>query len=331
MNSPARKRRRKQMPDPKKFIVSHPPYWHEGSSIFVRSYSIMFAALPAVLLGFIHYGMPAVAVVSLSVSTAMLWELLINRLTRRDITIGDGNAALIGLLFAMLLPATIPWWIVVVGTFLAIVIGKQIYGGIGGNAFNPVLVTMAILMISWNDYFDFNEALVDYDLDFIMAYPLTQLKYFGVSAIDGYTMGNLLLGRQSGGIGATFGLGLILGGIYLMARRMIRWEIALSFIAGTFITAFAFYLVDPGQYAGPVFHLLCGYTLIGAFFLATEDSSSPVNIIPMLIYGAGGGMLTVLIRNIGSYVDGVIYAILIMNLVNPLLDKIRPKAIGKVE
>lgn len=319
------------MPDPKKFIVSHPPYWHEGSSIFVRSYSIMFAALPAVLLGFIHYGMPAVAVVSLSVSTAMLWELLINRLTRRDITIGDGNAALIGLLFAMLLPATIPWWIVVVGTFLAIVIGKQIYGGIGGNAFNPVLVTMAILMISWNDYFDFNEALVDYDLDFIMAYPLTQLKYFGVSAIDGYTMGNLLLGRQSGGIGATFGLGLILGGIYLMARRMIRWEIALSFIAGTFITAFGFYLVDPGQYAGPVFHLLCGYTLIGAFFLATEDSSSPVNIIPMLIYGAGGGMLTVLIRNIGSYVDGVIYAILIMNLVNPLLDKIRPQAIGKVE
>jgi electron transport complex protein RnfD len=275
--------------------------------------------------------MPAVAVVSLSISTAILWELLINRLTHRDITIGDGNAALIGLLFAMLLPATIPWWIVVVGTFLAVVIGKQIYGGIGGNAFNPVLVAMAILMISWNDYFDFDEALVNYDLDFTMAYPLTQLKYFGVSAIDGFTAGNLLLGRQSGGIGATFGLGLILGGIYLMVKRMIRYEIALSFIAGIFITAIAFHMADPGQYARPVFHLLCGYTLIGAFFLATEDSSSPVNTIPMLIYGAGGGMLTILIRTIGSYVDGVVYAILIMNLVNPLLDKIRPKAIGKVE
>ena len=319
------------MPDNTRFIVSHPPYWHEGSSISSRSYHTMLAALPAVLLGFMRYGMPAVAVVSLSMSTAMLWELLMNRLTRRDITIGDGNAALIGLLFAMLLPATIPWWIVVVGTFLAVVIGKQIYGGIGGNAFNPVLLAMAMLTLSWTDYFDFNEALVNYDFDFIMAYPLTQLKYFGVSAIDGYAAGDLLLGRQSGGIGATFGLGLILGGIYLMAKRMIRWEIALSFIAGTFITAFGFYLVDPSQYAGPVFHLLCGYTLIGAFFLATEDSSSPVNLIPMLMYGAGGGLLTVLIRNIGSYVDGVIFAILIMNLLNPLLDKIRPNAIGKVE
>jgi len=124
-------------------------------------------------------------------------------------------------------------------------------------------------------------------------------------------------------------LGLILGGLYLIAKRIIRWEISLSFLAGVFLTALAFYIADPSRFAGPIFHLLCGYTLIGAFFLATEDSSSPVHFIPMLIYGAGGGMLTVLIRNLGNYVDGVVLAILVMNVVNPILDKIRPKAIGK--
>jgi electron transport complex protein RnfD len=286
--------------------------------------------LPAILLGFSQYGMPAVGVVSLSMATAMLWELAINLLRQRPKTIGDGNAALIGLLFAMLMPATTPWWVIVVGTFVCVVIGKEIYGGIGGNPVNPVLLGFAILMISWRDIFDFDAALLNYDLEFTMGYPLAVLKHFGVSAADSFRTIDLLMGKQSGGIGATFGLGLIAGGIYLIARGIIRWEIALAFLAGVFFTALIFNQFDSARYASPAFHLLTGYTLIGAFFLATEDSSSPVNFIPMLIYGAGGGILTVLIRNIGSYVDGVVFAILVMNLTNPLLDKIRPKAIGRV-
>jgi len=137
------------------------------------------------------------------------------------------------------------------------------------------------------------------------------------------------MGCHTGGIGSTFGLGLILGGIYLILRGLIRWEIAISFLAGVFITALLFNVANPEAYAGPVFHLLTGYTLIGAFFLATEDSSSPVNFIPMLLYGALAGLLTVLIRNIGAMVDGVVFAILMLNCANPLLDKIRPKALGK--
>lgn len=113
----------------KKFIVSHAPFWHDGSSISERSYHTMFAALPAVLFGLFQYGVSALAVVSLSVSTAIIWELLINKITRRSNTINDGNAALIGLLFAMLVPAGLPWWIVLVGTFIAVVIGKFIFGG----------------------------------------------------------------------------------------------------------------------------------------------------------------------------------------------------------
>jgi len=318
------------MPEQTKFIVSHAPFLHNGSSISTRNYNIILAALPAVLFGLFQYGMPAFSVSSLSVSSAIIWELLFNRLTKRKISIGDGSAALIGLLFAMLLPATSPWWLVITGTFVAILVGKQIYGGIGGNPFNPTLVAVAILMLSWKDLFDFNERLINFDFDFTVVYPLAALKQIGVSAVKSFSAGDLLIGKQTGAIGTTFGLGLIAGGLYLMARRIARWEISLSFLAGVAITALIFNLANPTRFAGPVFHLLTGYTLIGAFFLATEDSSSPVNFIAMLLYGAAGGILTVLIRNIGAHIDGVVFAILIVNILNPVLDKIRPKAMGKV-
>ncbi len=314
----------------KKFIVSHAPFWHDGSSITQRSHHTLLAALPAVLVGLYYYGLPAFAVMALSVSTAILWELAINYVTKRNISIGDGNAAVIGMLFGMLLPATTPWWAVITGTFVAIVVGKQIFGGIGGNSFNPAILSIAIISISWPDLFDFDAALVDYDLDFIMVFPLAAVKHFGAAAVEGFSVGDLLMGRQVGGIGTTFGLGLILGGLYLIIRGFIRWEISISFLLGIAFTAAVFNVADPARFGSPAIHLLCGYTLIGAFFLATEDSSSPVNPIPMLIYGAAGGIITVLIRNIGVYVDGVVYAILVINLINPLLDKIRPKAIGKV-
>ena len=317
------------MPDQKLFISSHAPYWHNGSSITAKNYHTMLAALPAVIMGIWQYGPSALGVVAFSVSCAMIWELVMNYMMKRPVSIGDGNAAVIGLLFAMLLPATTPWWAVMVGTFVAIVIGKQIFGGIGCNPFNPSLVAVAILLLSWKSLLDFDAALVNYDIGFNMIYPLGALKHFGTSVMSNYSAGGLLMSQQTGGIGSTFGLGLIIGGVYLILRGDIRWEISVSFLAGIFITALIFNIADADNYAGPVFHLLTGYTLIGAFFLATEDSSSPTNFIPMLIYGAVGGILTVLIRNIGAFADGIIFAILMMNLVNPLIDKIRSKALGK--
>ena len=314
----------------KKFIVSHAPFWHNSSSVPERSYHTFLAALPAVLVGLYYWSVPALAVVALSIASAICWELAINRITKKEVTIGDGNAALIGLLFAMLLPATTPWWAVLTGTFVAVVLGKEIFGGIGGNSFNPVVLSVAMLSISWPHIFDFDGMLVNYDLDFVMVYPLAAVKYFGAGAAADFSLADLLMGRQVGGIGSTFGLGLIAGGIYLMIRGFIRWEIALSFLASVFVSALLFNLIDPTRWAGPMFHLLTGYTLIGAFFLVTEDSSSPANTVPMLIYGAAGGVLTVLIRNIGAFEEGVIYAVLVINLVQPLIDKIRPKALGKV-
>ncbi len=319
----------------KMLVVSHPPFIHMGSTISKKTYNIFIVALIATLPGLYRYGAPAVGVVSLAVSSAIIWEYLMNMANKRPVSVGDGNAALIGLLFAMMLPATSPWWFVVVGTFVAVVIGKEIFGGMGANPFNPALIGMAILMVSWRNYFDFDAALANYTFETIKVYPMTAMKNVGPEAVSTINACDLLMGNllklQIGGIGATCGLFLIIGGIYLIIRNFIRWEISVSFLAGILITAYIFNCYDPAKYGSPVIHLLSGYTLLGAFFLATDDSSSPVYFIPMLIFGAGCGILTVLIRNVGMYADGVVLAILFMNLANPIIDKIRPKAIGKVD
>ena len=198
----------------KKLVVSHAPFWHDGGSVSARHYNIMLAALIPVIAGCVTYGVPAIGVVALSISCAILWELLMNKVMRRPVSIGDGNAALIGLLLAMLMPATMPWWAVLIGTFVAIVIAKQIFGGLGANPFNPVLISVAILMASWPQFFDFNYMLANYDTGFAMAYPLGSAKYFGASSVAAFTPAALLMGKQSGGIGTTFGLGVIIGGVY---------------------------------------------------------------------------------------------------------------------
>jgi electron transport complex protein RnfD len=314
----------------KQFIVSHAPFWHNGSGVPERSHHFLLALLPAGLMGLATFGVPALAVISLSVAAAIGWEVALSYASKRPVTVADGNAAVIGLLFAMVLPATAPWWLVLLGTFIAVVIGKQIFGGIGANPFHPVALAWTILYVSYKPFFDFDGMLVNYAFDFPAIYPLGALKAFGPEAVAQFSLTDLLLGHQIGGLGATCGWALIIGGLYLILRGFVRWEISLSFIGCIFLTALLFHLGDPSHYASPWFHLLTGYTLIGAFFIAPEDSSSPVNFAAMLIYGALAGFMVVLIRNIGAFADGVMFAILIGNTINPLVDKIRPKALGKV-
>lgn len=312
-----------------KLIVSHAPFWHDGDSLFQMNLNIMVAALPAVIAGLIHFGAIAFGVIALSVSSAMAWEAIANLISRKKLSIGDLESAVIGLIFGMMLSPLTPWWVVIVGTFIAVVIGKMIFGGSGANPFNPVLVGMAILTLSWKSFLDFDAVLMYFDLNFIEVQltPLVAVKNGFASASD-FALIDLLMGREIGSIGGTFGLGIIIGGLYLIARGYIRWEIVVSFILGIIIPAliFRFFYSDA---AGPMFHLFSGYTLLGAFFLATENSSSPVNTIPMLIYGFCCGAMIILMRNLGIYPDGTVLAILLFNLVNPILDNIRPKALGK--
>ncbi|MFN2436090.1 MAG: RnfABCDGE type electron transport complex subunit D [Desulfotignum sp.] len=312
----------------KKLTVSHAPFWHDGDSLFKKNLNFIIALLPAAIFGVLQFGAPALGVLALSVSCAMLWELIINAVSKKPFTIGDLDAALIGLLFGMMLPAVTPWWLVVVGTFVAVFMGKMIFGGIGASPFNPALLGMAILMLSWNMFFDFDTAYVNYEFDFIALAPLVAVKFQG-AATDLFPLSALFMGREVGAVGAVFSLGLIIGGIYLILRGYTRWELSVSFIAGILVTAFLFHLVNPESYSGPWFHLFSGYTMLGAFFLITDSSSSPVQRIPMLIYGFLAGFLIILMRNVGSYADGTILAILLVNVVSPLLDNIRPAALGK--
>jgi electron transport complex protein RnfD len=318
------------MPDKQKLVVSFAPFWHNGSRVTDRSRQILLAAAPAALFGVYRFGISALGVLALAVSSAVLWEFAFTRVAKRPASVGDGTAAVIGLLFGMMLPATLPWWAVITGTFIAIVVARQIYGGIGANPFNPAAVAVAILMLAWKQRMDFDTALVSYAFDFSAAFPLGAVKAFGTDAIKGLSLIDLFLGRQIGGIGTICGVALVAGGIYLVLRGIIRWEIPLAFLVGTAATAGIFHAVDPLRFASPAFHLLAGFTLFGAFFLATEDASSPVSFLPMIIYGAVAGAITVFIRNIGVFAEGLVFAVLVGNLIQPLLDKIRPKALGKV-
>jgi Na+-translocating ferredoxin:NAD+ oxidoreductase subunit D len=312
-----------------KLTVSHAPFWHDGDRLFRMNLNIMIAALPAVLCGLLQFGAPALGVLALSISSAMVWEYIIAILAKKKSDIGKLDTAVIGLLFGMMLPATAPWWLIFIGTFVAVIIGQTIFGGTGANPFNPTLIGMGILMISWKTFFDFNAAYVNYSFDYSHLAPLSAIKQFGASAAVDFPISNLIMGQQVGAIGSTFGLGLIIGGIYLILRGYIRWEITLSFIAGIILTALCFNLANPEQYAGPMTHLFSGYTLLGAFFLLPENSSSPVNRIPMLIYGFLAAIMIILMRNIGIYTDGTVLAILLVNLINPIIDTITPKALGK--
>lgn len=312
-------------------IASHAPFVHIGTSLGERYWNIFLACMPAVIYGIIFYEIPAFAVVSLSVGSAMAWEYLFKKVSKREPKIIDGSSAVVGLLFGMLLPATVPWWLVIIGTFLCVVVGREIYGGIGSSPVNPVVLGFAIIFMSWRPLLDFTGALGNYEIKFFPIEPLNAVKFMGANKASEFSTLGLLLGQQLGGIGTAFNLGLILGGIYLSLRRFIKWEISLMYLFSVFTTALIFNLVNPEKYAGPLFHLLTGYTMIGAFFLLVDDSTSPVNLIPKLIYAAMAGVMTILIRNIGAYVDGVVFAILLSNVFQPLIDKIRPKAFGKGE
>lgn len=306
----------------KKFLISHAPFIHSESSISRKNSRILLAMLPMVIFSALIYGWPAISVLSLSVSFAIGIELLIRLPLGRELEVIDGNAAVIGLMFGLMMPATVPWWIILIGTFIAIVLAKQFFGGTGENPFNPVLVAYAALLLSWGDLLNFNQAYFPYSIGFSTVDPLAMLKQFGPAAIGSFSIWDLFIGQQLGGIGTTFGLGIVVGGLYLISKGDVRWEIALSFIVGLFLCAYLFHMANPAKYAAPLFHLVTGYALFGAFFLATEDASSPTYRLPMVLYGLGAGALTILIRNIGVYTDGVVFAILLMNAASPLLDKI---------
>ena len=250
--------------------------------------------------------------------------LLTHRAKLWQVVLGCGAVLGVAAAFAFLLPANAPWWLVMLGAALAIGLGKMAFGGLGANAVNTALVGWAMLYVSWPALMDPNS--MQLDTSFID--PLVRLKYFGAGAVSHIGLTDLLLGNQIGGLGASQAGALFIGGSYLAARGTIRWEIALSFFVGVFLTAALYNVIDAERFATPFFHLCTGSTFLGGFFLATEWASSPGRQIPMMLYGLIGGAMVIIIRVYGIYPDGVPFAILLINLLAPLLDSIHPKPFG---
>jgi H+/Na+-translocating ferredoxin:NAD+ oxidoreductase subunit D len=310
-------------------VVSPGPHLHGGARISGIYYQFLLALLPAVIFGISHYGFDALDVIGLSMATAMISEMLMQKLLRKPVTIADGSAAVSGLLLALILPAHSPAYIVVVASSLGIIIGKQCFGGLGANPLNPALVGWAIVRITkpWAGFLDFDLILVNTDPGFPIEYPLSVLRVMGPAALDNFNMWELFLGRQTGGIGGAEIAALLAGGIYLVLAGKIRWQIPLFFLLGIVIAASMFHIANKEQFVGPMFHILTGNVIIGAFFLSTDFSSSPVNRWGMIIYGLCCGFLTIILRTWSTYLDGVVFACLLMSLFVPLLDKIKSKQV----
>ncbi len=305
-----------------KLLVSSSPHWHSGSSEFKINRDFIIGLIPAVIHSLFFFGMHAARVISLCIAIAVISEILIRKMFKKKVDPYNGSAVYLGILFAMLLPPTTPYWIVIIGIFLTVFIGREIFGGAGSNPFSPVLVGMAILELSWPSHLNVNLSSVNYNLGFDCHSPLTALKSAGADYTSKFSLFELGLGNQVGGIGSVAILFIIIGGIYLLARKVIRWEIPLFFAVGVVAMAAIFRAIDPHVFACPWFHLLTGNVMIGMFFLSTDYSSSPYSNPGKIIFGLGCGILTVLFRAMSVHEDGVIYAILIMNLFTPMLDKL---------
>ncbi|EMG37614.1 electron transport complex protein [Desulfocurvibacter africanus PCS] len=307
-----------------RLTVSPPPHWRSGRTVQRMMVHHLLALLPAAIMGVLYFGFDAARVMTLAGMVAVLTEVACQKLMGRDIDVDNFNALYAGVLFAFLLPATASWWVVTMGAAITIVLGRTVFGGFGSNPVCAPLVAWAVCRLSW-------PSAVDIDLNMahsLMNYPPDQLKHFGLQTLYQFNYTDLFLGKQLGGLGASQILALLAGGIYLLATGWIRAYIPAAFLAGVAGLSGIFWMIDPGAYADPAFHLLTGSTIFGAFFLATDAASSPVGRLPQILFGLIAGMMVITIRVYGVYPDGVPFAIMVANLLTPLLDRIRPKPFG---
>ncbi len=307
------------------YTVAAPPHWHNGRTVPAVMVHTVLALLPAAFMAVYYYGFPALRVMALSCATAVAVEALCFKVMERESSVDDFHAVVVGLLFAFLLPSTAPWWLVIMGAAVSIVVGKMLFGGLGGNPLCPPAVGWAILAISWKTLMDPDASVLYTDL----VNPLTQVKFMGLTAaFQKINHVDMFLGRQLGPLGGAQVAALLAGGVFLVARGCLRLTIPLSFLAGVFLAAGTFFATDALANPSPMFHLLAGNTIFGALFLATDPNSSPVNRTAMICFGLTCGIMTVIIRVYGVYSDGVPFAILLANLFTPMFDLMKPKPFG---
>lgn len=336
------------------------PYAHAKNSVGRTMGLVMLSLLPATLFGLYQFGWPAIFLFVFTILACLVAEALSLRVAGKPIKpfLMDGSALLTGWLLAMTLPPWAPWWIGLVGALLAIIIAKQVFGGIGQNLFNPAMVARVALLISFplemtlfsqpTPLFSaqapgFLESLAitfgsSDTIDAVSsATTLGHLKTEigrGIAlqdaASEGASIWQLLMGHSSGSLGETSAILLLLGGLFLLYKKVITWHIPVSMLGSLALLATIFHLVEPQHYVGPMTHLFSGAAILCAFFIATDLVTSPVSTRGQILFGAGCGLLVFAIRTWAGYPEGVAFAVMLMNACTPLIDHyIKPRIYGR--
>ena len=309
----------------KKLIVSSSPHMRSKDTISSIMLNVVIALMPALIAAVYFFGLRALSVVGISVISCVLSEYIWQKACGKPITINDWSAVVTGVLLGFNLPVTVPLWIPVIGGVFAIIIVKQFFGGLGQNFMNPALAARAFLLASWPVNMTtwvnpFTKLPLFMNVDVISsATPLGIIKSTEVAMeVPGYY--NLFMGNIGGCIGETSVLALLIGACYLLVKGIISWRIPTAFILTVAVLT---YIISPGgMFTGDaIYHILSGGLILGAFYMATDYSSSPMTPNGKLIMGMGCGLITSLIRIYGGYPEGVSYSILLMNILVPIIDK----------
>lgn len=321
-----------------RLTISPSPHVHGGDSVKKNMYGVVIALLPALAASVWFFGLGALWVILTSVLSCVLIEAAIQKfILKVPVSVSDGSAALTGLILAFNLPSNLPIWIIVIGALVAIGIGKMTFGGLGQNIVNPAILGRVFLLVS------FPAQMTSWPMPNGVdgATGATPLGIMKEGLLSGKTVSeilpeiptntDLLLGGIGGSLGEVSAIALLIGFVFMLVRKIITWHIPVSILVTMFVFGGILHLASPEQYACPTFHILTGGALLGAIFMATDYVTSPMSHKGMLIYGFGIGLLTMLIRTFGAYPEGMSFAILIMNIVTPLINTYcKPKRFGEV-
>lgn len=314
-----------------KLIVSSSPHIHQNESISSIMLDVIIALIPASLMGIYYFGYRAAVVIITAIAASVLSEYAYQKITKRQSSVGDLSAIVTGLLLALNLPVTVPLWMTVIGSAFAIIIVKQLYGGLGKNFMNPALAARCFMVIAWGGAMSaFVEPFAGYNADAVsQATPLAVLKGISEGALP--SVSDAFFGVKPGTIGETSGAMLILGGLYLMYKKVISWRIPTLYILSFAILTYLFgtNLTDSSQLTFTLLSVCTGGLFLGAIFMATDYVTTPTTKAGQAIFAVGCGFLTFVIRRYGSYPEGASFAILLMNIATPLIDRyVKPKKFG---
>lgn len=305
-----------------RLVISPSPHWRSEKTVSGLMLDVVVALMPAVVASVVYFGTRAFAIIVASVASAVLSEVLYEKAVKREVTIRDYSAVITGVLLAMNMPPRVPLWIPVIGSAFAIVVAKQLFGGLGYNFVNPALAGRAFVMAAWPLHMtrDWLKPGFFGGIDAAaQATPLAVLKGSAQGALPG--IWDMLIGNRAGCLGETSVVAILLGGLYLIWREVIDWRIPLGYIGTVFVLTWVWGKPGALFQGNAVYHILSGGLFLGAFFMATDYVTSPVTSRGRLIMGIGCGIITVLIRLWGGYPEGVSYSILLMNLLTPLIDR----------